>query len=442
MTKEMNARPAGATELDPRRPRLGRNVRVAIRRAPIVVVALLVGTSAALGISKLSKVKYQSKALLVVAGSTNTATGANTLAATYAGLIPEDKGVQQTLASATGITSSTQYTGIGKRLGATVVTNSAIVSLTFTAPTPQQAQTGLHVLVFDLTNGVLQWRRRGQSVAGCTIHLVGGRPQTQPPAVRVAVANAVQYYCPISSAIPLAPTPGYLVMVQDATAGVRSTPRSIKTAALGGALGLLLGLGAAITWERTDPRADSLEDLRSQVECPVWNGRFTPAAAASILDHWRQTVTKGSLQIGTVTVGRCDTLSVNDMQRAIEQAAGHQGVAFRQVDLGGATILEGLDTHIQIVVLCIAQGTPLSRLRETVRRLGELGHIPDWVFLMRRAGHATTLPVAESGNSRPLRPAASEATSNGSGTYAPELRPSPPRPTGVGGGAPNGGKLP
>ncbi|MHB8290776.1 MAG: hypothetical protein ACYDEY_16445 [Acidimicrobiales bacterium] len=441
MTSLERALPAPEVELDPKRPRLARNVRVALRRGPIVVVALIIGTVAALGISRLSTVKYESTALLVVAGTTNTATGANTLAATYAGFIPEDKGVQQALAVASGVTNPAQYATVGKRLVATVVTNSAIVSLAFAATTPQQAQNGLHVLVADLTNGVLQWKRRGQSTVGCTLHVVGTTPETQPPGVPVAKAAEVQYYCPVSPAIPLFPTPGYVVLVQDATQGVRTTPRSIKTGALGGALGLLLGLGAAIAWERTDPRADSLEDLRSEINCPVWDGKFTPAAAVSILDRWHQTVMQDTLQIGTVTVGRFDSTAVIELQKTIQQAAGREVVVFRPVDLAGPTILEGLDTHTPILILCIAQGTPLGKLRETFRRLGELGHVPDWVFLMRKSASYTKYTRRQSDGKRPLAAGTTPSPATHGSALPAKRQTNQRRSTGVGGSTPAGGKL-
>ena len=56
------------------------------------------------------------------------------------------------------------------------------------------------------------------------------------------------------------------------------------------------------------------------------------------------------------------------------------------MNLGGKSVFEGLDTKTPIVVLCVAQGTPLATLRDTVRRLRELGHTPDWAFLVPSGG--------------------------------------------------------
>jgi hypothetical protein len=356
------------------------------RRGLVVVLALIIGATAALGISRLSGVKYQSTALIVIAGSPGTANGANSLAATYAGFIPQDEAMQQALANAIGVTDPSQYASIGKSLVATVVANSAIVSLAFTASTPQQAQTGLHVLVADLTIGAPRWKTKGESHVDCSVDFAGSRPQTKPPNTSIAKAVEVRYYCPLSSAVPLFPASGYLVLVKDASTGIRSTPRKAKTGALGGVLGLLLGLVLAVAWERSDPRTDDLADLRSEVECPSWEGMFTPAVAISILAHWQQTVPDDQIQVGTVGVGRYDPVAVDQLQRTIRNVARNQGVAFRNVNLGGKSVLEGLDTKTPIVVLCVAQGTPLAALRDTVRRLRELGHTPDWAFLVPSSG--------------------------------------------------------
>jgi hypothetical protein len=369
-----------------RRPWLARGLLAAWRRGPIVVLALIIATAAALGISYLSRVKYKSTALLVVAGSPGTADGANSLAATYAGFLPEDSNVQRVLANAIGVTDPTQYPSIVTSLVTTVVANSAIVSLAFTAPTPIQAQVGLHVLVSDLTLGVLQWKTKGESHVDCSVNFVGSRPQTRPPKTSLARAAELQYRCPLSLAVPLSPASGYLVLVKDASTGVRSTPGKVKTAVLGGVLGLLLGLVLAVAWERSDPRTDDLADLRSVVECPSWEGMITPAAAISMLAHWRQAVSDEQIRIGTMGVGRYDPAALGQLQRTIQSAALDQGVAFRNVNLGGKSVFEGLDTQTPIVVLCVAQGTPLATVRDTVRRLRELGHLPDWAFLLPGGG--------------------------------------------------------
>jgi len=373
-------------EVADRRPWLARGLLTAWRRGPIVVLAFIIATAAALGISHLSGVKYQSAALLVVAGSPGTADGANSLAATYAGFLPEDAPVQQVLASAVGVTDPTQYPGIGKSLAATVVANSAIVSLAFTASSPQQAQAGLHALVSDLTVGVLQWRSNREPHVGCMLNLVGSRPKTRPPNTSVAKAAEVLYYCPLSPAIPLYPASGYVVLVKDATAAVRSSPSKVKTGVLGGVLGLLLGLVLAAAWERSDPRTDDLADLRSEVDCPAWEGMFTPAVAISILGYWQQIAPEEQILIATVGVGRYEPVAVAQLQRTIQNVARDHSVAFRNVNLGGKSVLEGLDTETPLVVLCVAQGTPLATVRDTVRRLRELGHRPDWAFLVPSGG--------------------------------------------------------
>ena len=205
---------------------------------------------------------------------------------------------------------------------------------------------------------------------------------------------------PLSPAIPLAPAAGYVVLVKDASSPVRATPGSVKTGALGGVLGLLLGLAAAVSWERSDRRTDDLDDLRAEVDCPAWEGALTPSIAVSILAHWQQSLPDEQIQIGIVRVGRWDCYAVAQLQQTIQQAARNHSVAFRNIDLSGGSVLEGLDTRTPIVVLCVAQGTPRSKLRDTVRRLGELGHSPDWAFLVA-SGTAADRSAASRGFEQP-----------------------------------------
>jgi hypothetical protein len=362
------------------------------RRGAVVVLALFIGLAASIGISHLSGVKYQSTALIVVGGTPGTAAGANSLAATYAGFIPEDEVMQQALARAIGVTDPAEYPGIGKRLVATVINGSAIVSLSFTAPSPQQAQAGLHALVSDLTVGVPQWKTKGSATSGCYL---GPTPQTRPGGSSLAKAAAVQYYCALSEAIPLAPAQGYVVLVKDASTGTRSTPGTLKTGGLGGFLGLLLGFVVAVAWERSDRRTDDIDDVREEVDCPAWEGALTPAIAVSILAHWRQAVGEEQIQVGIVKLGRYDHYAVAQLQRTIQQAARNQAVVFRSVDLGGQSVLEGLDTKTPIVILCVAQGTARARLRDIVRRLRELGHTPDRAFLVPSSSIGDRLPSAK-----------------------------------------------
>jgi hypothetical protein len=413
MTASPEWRSTSNIDVVPRRPRLARALRVVSRRGPIVVLTLIIGLVAALGISTITGVKYRSSALIVVAGSPSTANGANSLAATYAGFIPDDESVQAALAHAIGVTDPKTYPSIGRSLVATVVANSAIISLTFTASTPREAQAGLHTLVSELTTGVLQWIGRGQSTANCFINFVGSTPVTRPPGASIAKAAAVQYYCPLTAAIPLSPAAGNVVTVKDASTGARSTPGSTKTGTLGGALGLLLGLVVAVAWERSDPRTDDLEDLRSEVECPAWEGTLTPANAVSILAHLQQSIPGERTRIGMVKVGRCDPTAVTELQQTVQHADRSQEVGFRDIDLSGQSVLEGLDARTRIVVLCVAQGTPLATLRDTVRRLKELGHAPDWAFLMRSGGVGDASPIPATPGLEELPPVESAPVTNG-----------------------------
>jgi hypothetical protein len=208
-------------------------------------------------------------------------------------------------------------------------------------------------------------------------------------------------------------------LVKDASTGTRSTPGVVKTGTLGGFLGLLLGFVVAVAWERSDRRVDDIDDVRAEADCPAWEGALTPAIAVSILGHWRQAVGVEQTQVGIVKVGRYDHYVVAQLQRTIHQAARNQAVVFRNIDLSGQSVLEGLDTKTPIVVLCVAQGTARAKLADVVRRLRELGHTPDWAFLVPSSTIANRLPTANKADAsddlKELNPLEPDSARNGHG---------------------------
>jgi len=390
MTSSLSWRSSTDFEAAARWPWLSRLMLTVWRRGPVVVLALIIGLVAAIGISHVSGVKYQSTALIVVTGTPGTANGANSLAATYAGFHTEDEVMQQALAKAIGTTDPSEYPSIGNRLVATVLNNSAIIKLTFTAPSPQEAQSGLHALVSDLTVGALQWQSAATPHSDCSVNYVeashkrGRRAPAWPRRPRCSTTAHYRVRYPLACS-------GYVVLVKDASTGTRSTPAFVKTGTLG-AFGSATRFVVAVAWERSDRRVDDIDDVRARPTASV--GR-RPYASYRGVDPWPLATGRGveQTQVGIVKVGRTTTTSSpNCSGPSIRQPATRPSSS--ATSTVGQSVLEGLDTKTPIVVLCVAQGTARAKLADVVRRLRELGHTPDWAFLVPSSTIANRLPTA------------------------------------------------
>jgi capsular polysaccharide biosynthesis protein len=302
------------------------------RRAWIVLACLVIALGAAGAIEHTVPVSYSASAALLVPSGFNAngpgaASEADNLAATYSTVLPEDSQVQQLVAAASGVPP----TEIPKHLSITVATGSSVLDVTLSAPSPTGALAGLKALVSAVT----------------------GRP-------------------PVVSAVA---TGSLLPIHVDATATRTSTSLK-KGLALGGAIGLIIGIVGAIAWDRADPHIDRLEDLRAELaDCPAWKGTGSPEMLSSMVDMWRagpdHAVEVALLGIGAPHRDQLDQLAANFPA----------GTPVHRVDIdpeaGGL-----LPTQHQRLVLAVARRVPTARVRAVVHQLRELEIEPALAFLL------------------------------------------------------------
>ncbi|HLI42919.1 MAG TPA: hypothetical protein VKU92_00415 [Acidimicrobiales bacterium] len=302
------------------------------RRAWIVVACLVVALGAAGIIEHTIPVSYSASAALLVPSGFNAngpgaASEADNLAATYSTVLPEDSQVQQLVGAASGVAP----TDVPKHLIITVATGSSVLDVTLSAPTPTGAVAGLKALVSAVT----------------------GRP-------------------PVVSAVA---TGSLLPIHVNATAARTSTSLK-KGLALGGAIGLIIGIVGAIAWDRADPHIDRLEDLRAELaDCPAWKGSGSPEMLSSMVDMWRtgsdHVVEVALLGIGAPHRAQVDNLAANFPA----------GTPVHRVDIdpeaGGL-----LPTKHQRLVLAVARRVPTARVRAVVHQLQELEIEPALAFLL------------------------------------------------------------
>ncbi len=308
------------------------------RRWAVVVLAVVLGAVGAIAVGVALPAKYQSTTVLVVpSGAVSGVSGpgqaseADNLAATYAGLIPQDQTLQRIAAVAAGMSTA----DAAQAMAVTVQSGSAILTLRFTASTPKKALLGAE-----------------------------------------AVARAITGPSQGTPAIPA----GSLVLVALPQKAARSSASLLKSATLGTVLGLVLGLILAVAWERSDPRVDDLDDLREVVEAPCWPGELAPGAATSLVYGWTRDADDEIVEVAFLHLGRPDGAAVSACQAAIVEAGGDQ-VEVRDLDLrvGGP---QGAVEPDQPVVLLVATGTKLDAVTTSVRKLSELRASVSWAFLL------------------------------------------------------------
>ncbi len=187
---------------------------------------------------------YTASAVLLVnpganATSPGSAQEAANLAATYAGLIPTDDAIVQSVVAATGLSASQ----VEHDVAVTVQDGTSLLVINFTATSSAGALKGAN-----------------------------------------AMARALSAPNPVSSAIPA----GTVVVTKQATTAVQHATGSDVTVALGVALGALLGVILALAWERLDPRLDQAPQAAELLGIPTrLISGLSDLSASAILRQWQ-----------------------------------------------------------------------------------------------------------------------------------------------------------
>lgn len=250
-------------------------VSIARRRAWIVLLAVIGGILGALAVDALQQPRYTAGATLLV--SADDPFNSTRLAQTYANALPDDGGLLGAVSDELGV----EEEDVPDALSVEADTDTAVMRLEYRAPDEDEALRGAEVAVEAMT---------GES----------------PEAVSV---------------------PAELLEVIREPRVISSPPSGVPTTALalGGILGLFLGLVLAVGRERSDRRVDSEQDLtRALRGVPATRLRGGRARLApALLERWRELSGSSAPLIAMVSTRDIDGAALESLAtRALNGSAG------------------------------------------------------------------------------------------------------------------------
>jgi capsular polysaccharide biosynthesis protein len=338
-------------------------LRALRRRGWVLLVAILVTTGCAYVVAAQHGETYTAESTAVVSASPHsllTPDQANTLATTYAVLIPKDAATLRSVAARL----DTSVSDVQDRLS---VFNT----------------TGTALLVIDY-----QGTSAANSMAGAT-----------------ATLNAIAGDYPVSPNI----IPGSVGAVRASTAASSSKGVTVLVA-VGAVLGVALGLLLMVVWERVDPRIDRPEDLSQEIGSPTSPvSAISASGANALLARWKTLAEHWPSKIALVPV-------TPDMETDLAKVASR----FNHAHVNGAVAPWQIPTYVDVVdgedatrspririptviacevpsadltalqpimecglaVLVARRGTPRAALRELLESLTEFGVSPKWAILL------------------------------------------------------------
>jgi len=341
-------------------------VGLAARRAWVVVLATALSAAVAGYVAVLKPVSYTAKSVLIVKSGANSsgpgsANEAAALAATYAGLIPQDQGVLQALAN----TLKLDPTTVRQHLTVSVEGGTSLLDVSYTAGDSEAAVQGA-----------------------------------------LAVASILTAKTQVTDVLP----PGSLAAVHLASASTAKGSSSGKATMLGGALGLLMSLALVIIWERADLRVDDPAILSAAAGFPVWGtDELNPVMANALVTRWRELARWDPPRVAIVTVGGCTEADLEKVSGVLS-AADHSVWSDKQPDNAPSLpplrfetlrfsrgMFSGTDLALVDPSLTVMVVRHASRLREVmtaVDNLEALGLRPVWAFVIGAPTQHAPAPAA------------------------------------------------
>ena len=227
-------------------PRLRERAPWVLRRGWVIVTCVILVVAVAGVVTRHRHATYTATSILLVNPGANSQTPgaaqeAQALAATYAGLIPNESAVLSTVASKTGLTPSE----VTSATSVIVTSGTSILNIHFTASAPAVALRGAD-----------------------------------------AMADAISGKRPVTATIPA----GVVLLMQHPSSAVRHLTSKSVILGLSALLGLLLGAVLVIIWERADARFDRPEQITNELGIPARSpSTLNDESMLAIMRQWRTT---------------------------------------------------------------------------------------------------------------------------------------------------------
>ena len=333
------------------------------RRGWVLLASIVITTLCAFIVASKHGETYSAESTAVVGASPNSLLPqqANTLAETYAVLIPKDTAILHSVATRLGTSPSE----VQSRISAFNTTGTALLLIDY----------------------------RGTSAAN-------------------SVAGATAALAAISGPNPVSPNiiPGSVGAVQAPTKASASKGVAVFVA-LGAIIGLALGSLLMVVWERVDPRIDRPEDLSQEVGSPTSPvNAISESGANALLTRWKTLAEHWPSKIALVPVTPDVQADLAKVASRFNHVPGNGAVApWRiptfvdvaddeddamrphrvriptviacEVPSADLTALQPI-MECGLVVLVARRGTPRAALRDSLDSLTEFGVSPKWAIFL------------------------------------------------------------
>jgi capsular polysaccharide biosynthesis protein len=333
-------------------------VRKAVRVIWIPILCSLITGGAALVLLEEPTPEYRASLLLVIPSSqpgSSTATSADPigrptealrLAGSYAELIPNDDTLLAEVREATGL----DIDDIRGSVTALAIPESSLIRLSFTAPSPEQADAGIAALQESLT---------GATPANAAI----------APNSLVSVS--------VDEAERVSDRAGYLI------------PSAFV-------LGFAFGVFVALIWTRSNARVDATTDIEDDLKVPLLSPTADqlPSVTGAAVAGWARRQPSPPSTLGIVAVSRKGSVFTDDLARSLPEWNYDDptiGAALDQIDRftgGWIDDPEGVGSLVgsDAVVVVVRAGDRLAELRRTLDTLVRFGTPVVCVALVVRGG--------------------------------------------------------
>jgi hypothetical protein len=308
------------------------------RRGWVVPLCVVLVTVTAIIVGGNRSSPYRTQASLVVYGQGTAVSPPWDLAVIYAALIQKDDGVARAIARVIHVPPATA----ANHLSAAATSKTAIITITFANPSPQKSWLGVWAAVRAVTGA-------HPKAAGIPPHLLRvvsgpGSPSKQ------------------SSKLPGGPVP------------------------IGIVLGLFLGIGVFLAWERADPRADDGTSLELELGLPVSELRLaSDLGAISALPHrWAMLAGNPSgAKVVLVDATRGSHTANRDLSRKFSESGPGLASTYIRSHTPGTSEEDDVEAMTaEFAVLVVARGERVHEIRHSILTLRRLGVEPRWALLV------------------------------------------------------------